>query len=189
MLEYRRRLPHIHTEGVAIFLTWRLYGTIARCNRDVVLTSGRAFVEEDRALDRDRHGPQWLSDSRIASVVAEAILRGESARKFYDLHAWVIMPNHVHMLITTHEPLPTITRWLKGSTARSANRILGLTDKPFWRDESFDRRVRNRDEFRRIQRYIEYNPVSAGFVGSVGDWHWSGARQRAGGSACLTAPV
>jgi REP element-mobilizing transposase RayT len=114
------------------------------------------------------------------------MLRGAKERHFYELHAWVLMPNHVHMLLTPSEPLPTITRWLKGSTARAANLLLGRTGKPFWRNESFDRLVRNTDEFTRIKRYIEYNPVSAGFVDSVEDWHWSSARQRAGESACLT---
>jgi REP element-mobilizing transposase RayT len=90
------------------------------------------------------------------------------------------------MLLTPHQPLPVITRWLKGSTAREANRLLQRTGKPFWRDESFDRLVRNGDEFRRTARYIEYNPVSAGFVDSADDWRWSSAWQRAGESACLT---
>jgi REP element-mobilizing transposase RayT len=153
----------------------------------VLLTSGAAFVAEDRALERDRRGVHWLADSRVAAVVADAIRRGESSRKFYELHSWVIMPNHVHLLITPRVPLPTITRWLKGSTAREANRILGLTGRHFWRDESFDRWVRKSDEFNRTIRYIEYNPVSAGLVSFAEDWHWSSARQRAGESARLTA--
>jgi len=90
------------------------------------------------------------------------------------------------LLITPHVPLRSITRWLKGSTAREANRLLGLTGQPFWRDESFKRWVRNADEFGRIVRYIEYNPVSAGFVECAEDWHWSGAGQKAGERASLT---
>jgi REP element-mobilizing transposase RayT len=187
MNEYRRRLPHIHGEGVAIFLTWRLHGTVAACARDALLTAGQAFVAEDRLLDRDRRGAQWLKDSRVAGAVETAILRGESEREFYKLHAWVIMPNHVHLLITPEVQLPQITRWLKGSTAREANRILSRTGKPFWRDESFDRWIRNGDEFRRTIRYIEFNPVSAGLCDSVEDWHWSSAGQRAGENACLTS--
>src|SRR5271165_2602908 len=88
MLEYRRRLPHVHTEGVPIFLTWRLHGTVAVCRRDELLTSGEAFVKADRVLDRDSRGVRWLADRRVAEVVAQAILRGETELSFYQLHAW-----------------------------------------------------------------------------------------------------
>jgi REP element-mobilizing transposase RayT len=63
---------------------------------------------------------------------------GERERRFYDLPAYVVMPNHVHLLIRPLVPLPEITRWLKGSTARRANLVLGRTGQPFWQDESFD---------------------------------------------------
>ncbi len=125
----------------------------------MALTPGQAFVANDRALDRDSHGPVWLKDSAIANLAALAIQKGESERSFYNLHAWVVMPNHVHLLILPKEPLPVITRWLKGSTARQANQLLGRTGQPFWQDESFDRWVRNDSEFDRIARYIEENPV------------------------------
>jgi REP element-mobilizing transposase RayT len=85
------------------------------------------------------------------------------------------MPNHVHLLILPKEPLPIITRWLKGSTARHANQLLGRTGQPFWQDESFDRWVRNDREFERIARYIEENPVSAGLASSTALWPWSSA--------------
>jgi REP element-mobilizing transposase RayT len=189
MLLYRRKLPHIHNEGHPIFLTWRLQGSVPVCKRESILKSdprpGYAFRHSDRLLDRDKSGPVWLSDVRIASLVAETIQSGEATRHFYELHAWVIMPNHVHMLITPDVPLPAITRWLKAFTAYHANKILGLTGHAFWRPESWDRWVRDSAEFNRIVRYIEHNPVSAGFVDRIELWPWSSC-SRAGASAYPT---
>jgi putative transposase len=53
------------------------------------------------------------------------------------------MPNHVHLLILPKVPVPILMRWLKGSTARSANLLLGRTGQPFWQDESYDHYARN----------------------------------------------
>jgi REP element-mobilizing transposase RayT len=59
---------------------------------------------------------------------------------------------------------------LKGYTARLANRTLGCTGAPFWQAESYDHWVRNEDEYRRIVRYIESNPVKAGLVEVAEDY-------------------
>jgi putative transposase len=58
----------------------------------------------------------------------------------------------------------SITRWLKGRTARAANAILGRTGQPFWQDESFGRWVRSPDELNDLIRYLEGNPVAAGLA-------------------------
>jgi putative transposase len=176
MSEYRRRLPHFQPEGEYIFLTWRLWGSVAaEVRRIACLTKGQAFVVEDRALDRAT-GPRWLGDPRMAEIVADAIRAGESEKRFYELCAWVVMPNHVHLLILPKAAVPVIMRWLKGSTARRANQLLERTGQPFWRDESYDHWVRHRKQLDRITAYIEDNPVSAGLVNSPGDWLWSSAR-------------
>ena len=95
------------------------------------------------------------------------------------------MPNHVHVLLRPMTSMAVVTRWLKGSTARQANLILGRTGESFWQDESFDHRVRNEVELDRIVRYVEHNPVSAGLAKSPHDWAWSSVRL-AGESACPT---
>lgn len=88
------------------------------------------------------------------------------------------MPNHVHVLLRPLTSMPVITRWLKGSTARQANLILGRTGESFWQDESFDHCVRDEVELDRIVRYVEHNPVSAGLASNPRDWPWSSARSR-----------
>jgi putative transposase len=177
-----------------MFVTWRLAGTIPttrlpRPPTGAPLSAGRAFLAWDREVDKAAFGPVWLRDARVARVVADALSYGESGRQFYQLRAWVVMPNHVHVLLRPKTSMPVITRWLKGSTARQANLILGRTGEAFWQDESFDHRVRDEAELDRIVRYVECDPVSAGLAANPRAWAWSSAGL-AGESACPPmAPV
>ena len=177
MTEYRRRLPHYHPDQTYLFLTWRLWGTLPAKTAPSMAhpTTGHTFLARDRVLDRHCHGPAWLRDPHIADLVARAIVIGELERRFYGLQAWVVLPNHVHLLILPLVPVATLMRWLKGSTARSANRTLGRTGHPFWQDESWDHYLRKPDQLQRSVAYIEGNPVSAGLVASAEDWRWSSA--------------
>jgi REP element-mobilizing transposase RayT len=87
------------------------------------------------------------------------------------------MPNHVHVVFQPFRKLPEVTRWIKGSTARTANLLLGRTGKPFWQYESYDHCIRNDTELNRVIRYVEANPVTAGLVQAIDDWPWSSAWQ------------
>lgn len=89
----------------------------------------------------------------------------------------------LQLLILPPVSVPLLMRWLKGSKARSANRILGRTGQPFWQDESFDHYLRAANHLDRTVAYIEQNPVSAGFVCSAEHWPWSSAGWRAKGPA------
>jgi REP element-mobilizing transposase RayT len=142
------------------------------------ITSGTEFVVMDRMLDNAMTGPRHLANAEIAELVVNGLNNGETRFDRYQLHAFVVMPNHVHILVTPKVPA---TKWLgplKGFTAHEANRILGLTGKPFWQNESYDHLVRSPEEFDRVQRYIENNPVKAGLVVEPGDFEWSSARAR-----------
>jgi type I restriction enzyme R subunit/putative DNA methylase len=175
MADYRRRLPHIHPECAHLFVTCRLYGSLPVAPPHVIYaTPGHAFAAQDRALAQG-HGWLWLNDTRVARQMLEAIRNGESRMQLYELQAWVVMPNHGHMLILPQVALPQITHWIKGTTAREANLLLGRTGERFWQDESHDHWVRNEREFHRIVKYIEWNPVSAGLAAAPEDWPWSSA--------------
>ena len=188
MADYQRRLAHFHPGDAWLFLTWRLWGTVpAHGNADAYPTPGHAFVAGDRVLDRRASGPLWLRDPRIADLVSDTILIGDCERRFYRLGAWVVMPNHVHLLIRPLAPVPVPMRWLKGSTARNANRILGRTGQPFWQDESCDRYLRRSSQIERTIDYIENNPVSARLVYSPDGWPWSSAGWQAKPPAPPTA--
>ena len=99
------------------------------------------------------------------------------ARRHYLLHAFVVIPNHVHLLATPAVALPQLMKSLKGITAKRANAILGLTGSRFWQEESYDHAVRHQREFDKIRSYIEENPVRAGLVNEAGEYRWSSAGQ------------
>jgi len=161
-----------------MFVTWRLWGSLPR-NRWFVreLTSGQAFVAMDRILDCAETGPRYLARPEIARMVTDAIRHRDGELRHYELHAFVVMSNHVLLLFTALIDVTKILRSLKRYTAVEANRILGRTGQPFWQDESYDRLVRDDNEFDRITHYIENNPVKAGLVSAAADYLWSSARR------------
>jgi REP element-mobilizing transposase RayT len=84
-------------------------------------------------------------------MIVEAIRYNATALGHYVLQAFVVMPNHVHLLVTPSVPLPRLTKSLKGITAKRANAMLALTGTPFWQEESYDHLVRNGREFEKIR--------------------------------------
>ncbi len=109
----------------------------------------------------------------IASLVVEAITFGQEELGHYKVGAYVVMPNHVHLLVVPRVPLTQLTRRLKGYTARRANLRLGRTGEAFWQPESYDHWVRGAQEWERIVHYIENNPVAAGLAARPEDYPWS----------------
>lgn len=178
---YRRRLPHRDAPGIPAFVTWRLWGSlpVERTFSREHLSSGEAFVSFDRLLDTARSGPLYVRRPEIAALVSEQI-QEICARGVCSLHAYVVMPNHVHLLWTPQESLPALVRLVKGPTAVRANRLLGRTGEPFWQPEYFDRIVRNDKEFAQIHRYIEWNPVKAALVAYPQEFPWSSAYPKKG---------
>jgi len=118
----------------------------------------------DRYLDTTRSGPTWLKDPRVAGIAESAIERAVSEAHFV-MHAYVIMPNHVHMLVTPIEKPLVFMRLLKGRSARAANLVLGRTGESFWQAESYDHWIRDAEDWQRVKVYIEENPVVAGLQG------------------------
>ncbi len=109
------------------------------------------------------HGACLLRDPRIARIVEDALLFFDGER--YRLLAWVVMPNHVHVLIETRPEyrLEDVVHSWKSFTAKAANRILERTGQ-LWQEEYFDRFIRDGDHLRETIHYIEQNPVVAGLV-------------------------
>jgi len=171
-----RRLPHFHLVGSPVFLTWRLAGSLPE-NRHFPsdLQSGEAFAAMDRLLDRAQTGPRYLRRPEIANLVVEAVHFRARSMGHFQLHHYAVMPNHVHLLVTPAVPVSKLMHSLKRYTAREANRVLGLSGKPFWQDESYDRLVRDHSEFDRIARYIEWNPVRSGLAAVPEAYAWSSA--------------
>jgi REP element-mobilizing transposase RayT len=172
------RLPHWDVIGQPLFVTFRLHGSLParRQFRPAHMTSGQAFAAMDGILDRAATGPKFRQIPEIAALILECLKHAAEQLKRYELHSYVIMPNHVHILVT---PSVTAQKWLgplKGFSAFKANRILGRTG-PFWQNESYDHLVKDRDGFDRIKRYIENNPVKAGLCTSTADFPWSSVQR------------
>jgi len=182
MAYYERNLPHWHPQGKQIFVTWRLYGSLPESViaqiKQAKNHAGRQFARAEQFLDSGEFGPLWLRDPKIAAMVQSAIVRGAGKLNQYSLSAYVIMPNHVHVLIEASVPMARITKGLKGTIARAANLLLRRTGRAFWQAESFDHWVRTEPEGKNIQRYIENNPVKARLVQRAEEWPWSSAAKR-----------
>ena len=174
---HSRRLPHYHSVGQPLFLTWGLHGSTPAGRRFPTATSsGQAFLAMDRLLDGACAGPLYLRRPDVANMIVDAIHYQERDLGHYHLHCYVVMANHVHLLVTPRVEACKLTQSLKRFTAREGNRILGFTGQPFWQDESYDRLVRDGREFQRIARYIEMNPVRAGVARTPEEFAWSSAR-------------
>jgi len=130
----------------------------------------------DRYLDTTRLGPMFLRRPDVAMLVEDA-LRSAAKLGLCDLGAFAIMGNHVHVLMRPQQAPSRILQFLKGTTAREANRILCRTGQPFWQRESYDHCVRDEAQMERIVAYIENNPVKAGLVAHASQYRWSSAWQ------------
>jgi REP element-mobilizing transposase RayT len=137
------------------------------------------------ALDRG-HGSLALRNPKIADIVEESLLQFDNVR--YRLQAWVIMPNHVHALITPvgQWTLSQITQVWKSYTSRKANVVLGRCGT-FWAPEYFDRAIRDEAHYANVVAYFAANPVKAGLCKRPDDWRysssWHGRPGTAGGLA------
>jgi putative transposase len=179
MSQPRRRLPHHYPEGKWLFVTCHLHGSLphAKYPPPGKINSGAAFVWMDRYLDSAGTGPMYLAQEPIARLVLASLRRGVTLGH-YDLAAYTVLPNHLHLLLLPKIASSRLLQSLKGATAREANRILSRTGDSFWQAESYDHWVRDEDEWQRIATYIEDNPVKAGLVKHAEDYPWSSAFER-----------
>jgi REP element-mobilizing transposase RayT len=102
----------------------------------------------------------------------------ENGRKVH-MHAFVVMPTHVHMLFTPMEsdkgepyPLAEIMERIKGVASHSVNKLLGRKGA-LWEAESFDRIIRSDADFEYRMLYIVQNPISAGLANGPDDYRWA----------------
>jgi putative transposase len=159
---YERNLPHWLPTGKSLrnlaFERSLPIAIIEQLKSKKLATDGERFLEFDTHLDAHAFGPVWLKQPQIAGLVIAALKVVEEER-LCRLHAYVVMPNHVHVLLTAIAALERITFLIKGRAARQANLLLGRTGKPFWQNESFDHWIRNPGEFERVLNYVKRNPV------------------------------
>lgn len=189
----RGYLPHLDADGAIQHVVFRLHGSLPAATLERL--KSKTDESDDRRLSVDQeldlgHGTTWLANPVCADVVADALIRFDGSK--YDLLAWCVMPNHIHVLIREKSgwPLGGVIKSWKGYTARVINQHLGRTGT-FWAADYFDRRTRDRDQFEATAIYIEANPVKAGLCAEAKDWPWSsaGARMSTSGTATINADV
>jgi REP element-mobilizing transposase RayT len=118
------------------------------------------------------HGSCWLRQPRCAELVANALRHFDGER--YKLHAWCVMPNHVHVIvepIAMHKLSDILHSW-KSFTATAANRLLRRTGT-FWQEEYYDHLIRDADDYLHSLQYLLNNPKAAGLL----DWPWVWCRR------------
>jgi REP element-mobilizing transposase RayT len=198
---FRGQLPHIKRAGATYFVTFRLGDSlpaneIARLKREreAIVEEALArrapltwheeqglfawYCDKVEALLDSGAGGCWMRRREIAELVANAIKFFADAR--YSLHAWVVMPNHVHAVLTPREEqrLSDILHSWKSFTSKKARALLKRNGQRFWQAESYDHRVRDDDERARIVNYVENNPVKARLCARPEEWEWSSAYGR-----------
>jgi 5-methyltetrahydrofolate--homocysteine methyltransferase len=194
--ETRGDLPHWYREGATYAVTFRLADSFpasvlqsyriekesltrqlaeAKSSGDAAKVAsisrelGSLYRNRIEAALDEGQGEAWMKDGRIAKTVADSILHFAGDR--YDLGAWCVMPNHVHMIVSPKagHDLAGILHSIKRHSASEANKLLGRSGA-FWQTESYDHIIRDADEYWDQRSYVLVNPKAAGLV----DWEFVG---------------
>lgn len=140
----KRNLPHWELKGSSYFITFNVYESL-----------GKPFKE-----------------GKLANLMISIILSEDE--KMYDLDCFVIMPNHIHMIVKPkfNVSLAQIMKILKGRSAFLLNKELQRKGS-FWQSESFDHLIRNLEGYMEKRDYIRDNPVTAKLVKHCCDYPFS----------------
>lgn len=195
-MEYVRKLPHFDHEGATFFVTYRLENSIPadiarkykieRANEVAIVKKSQTddkkqqlmnierkyFLKFEALLDHPTFGDRYLDEQEYATIIKDII--HEYDGKYYQLDAYCVMPNHVHLLIDTsiqidvdgslpakYQYLKDIMRRIKSKSAVFINR-LRRTQGQLWEEESYDRYIRNTLHHQSVVNYIVQNPIKAG---------------------------
>jgi REP element-mobilizing transposase RayT len=181
MDNYRRNLPHWRQDGALYFITFHLADSLPKeiieqirhqrqrlqvkrtdkLQRFEQIEYRRLFAEKIEKILDSGHGANYLADPENGQIVANALRFFHQKR--YILDEWVVMPNHVHVIIQPIKnwTIEKITHSWKSYTAHEIAKRLKLSGQ-FWMHESYDRIIRNETELYHLREYILKNPQKAG---------------------------
>ncbi len=195
--EHTRRLPHFHRVGATFFITTNLYGAIPKetlkqlqikrdeligrikqenqvdKEREIYMIRRAYFYELDTYLDACQNSPKHLTIPEVAAIVEKEIRKHDG--KYYNLVAFTLMPNHMHIVLDFSIQLSFINPFdldlytnvsevmgkIKGSSSFYANKILGNSGKSFWGVSYYDRYIRDYNHFFGAVNYTINNVVKA----------------------------
>jgi len=177
-------LPHWTCNGAVYHLVFRLADAIPQSKLDEwakPLSREEPGQQTDQAEQEARYrrtkeidtwldsgyGASHLRQPAIAEIVANALKHFDGDR--YRLHAWCVMPNHVHVIVEPlgDNPLSKIIHSWKSFTANSINRRLGLNGA-LWQADAYNHIIRTQKEYEYQVRYVWHNPDKA----NIPDWPW-----------------
>jgi REP element-mobilizing transposase RayT len=174
-------LPHRDDPGLTQFVTFRLFDSFPETLRSEwehlwkIEDDQQRRVELETYLDRG-HGQCYLRKPEIAKIVEDAVRFFQGVR--YELRAWVVMPNHVHVLFKVNTtPMSEILESWKKHTSQKANRLLRRRGE-FWQADYWDTFMRDSNHELKTRKYVESNPANAGLVLDSKTWPRSSARFR-----------
>jgi len=120
----------------------------------------------------------YLTDAATNEVVEEMLERTR-ARQDACISAYVLMPEHIHLLM--NEPPNILLAMFLKSFKQEVSRKLKGERKQFWQTRYFDRNIRGEDSMSEVVRYIHRNPVARGLVTRPEEYRWSSFCQYATG--------
>lgn len=198
-----RRLPHWSQAGTISFITWRTWDSIPKRVLEGWLAEREAWLKQHgidpdsidwqkrlaaldvRAVEEfkrkvsdrwnehldDCHGDCVLKRPELSKIVADSLRHFDGDR--YELTDYVVMPNHVHLLVVFPDESLMLTQcdsW-KHFAATQINRRLNRQGR-FWQQDGFDHLVRSVEQFEYLRLYIADNPKRAKLA--PGEYvHWS----------------
>ena len=203
----RGYLPHFDGTGVTQHVTFHLGDSLPKrvveqLGQEIKAVSpGKQDSERRRRIEAlldAGYGSCVLREPAVAAMVQAALWHFDSER--YRLLAWVIMPNHVHVLfnpINNWALGKIVASWKKWTASQirvcqktgddncgktnpgNANLLIGAHPERVWCREYWDRFIRDDRHFGIVLDYIHGNPVKAGLVARAEEWPWSSAFQNA----------
>jgi len=178
--QHQHRLPHWQQGSVYYFVTWRLVDSLPREKLDRwneeravwcrlhpqpwdAETESKYHTKFSTAVDNwldEGSGSCVLRDPDLACVVSDALLHFNGKR--YSMDAFVVMPNHVHVLFRLLAPfqLDSVVQSWKGFSAREINRRVAKQGR-LWQPDYWDRLIRNEGHWLKCREYIQENPIKA----------------------------
>lgn len=184
----RGYLPHRDAPRLIQSVTYRLADSLPQ-EKLKLLSDQLACIPNDRMeIERRKRIEEWLdagmgccalAHAEVARFVQNAFLHFHGDR--YHLHAWCVMPNHVHVLVEPLMDLAVLVQGWKSFTSRwilRQNQRLALqipATNQLWMREYWDRYIRDAEHYQKVVDYIHLNPVRAGLCRTPDEWHWSSA--------------
>ena len=186
-------LPHWRQDGAIYAVTFRLADSVpaqmlngweqereqlvqAAIQKDGKLSRAEAdrlrvlFSDKVEVFLNNRHGDCWMLRDDVAELVQNALLHFDGTR--YDLLAWCVMPNHVHLVVRPRpeHTLELILHSWKSFTSRQIGKLVGKTGT-LWQAEYYDHLIRDEDDLSHAIEYVLNNPQAAGLK----NWRWVGS--------------